>query len=76
MNINTLTTPLAIVIGAALIALAISSSAPTRYELFPIANSTNPAAWKLNKATGDVSLCATASGQNTEAGCSVKLKQF
>ncbi len=72
---NALTTPMAIIIGAGLLAIAIFLAAP-RYELFPIGNSTNPAAWKVNKLTGDVSLCATASGQNTEAGCSVKLKQF
>ena len=68
-------TPLAIIIGSAIIGGSIYLAAP-RYELFPIPNSANPAAWKVNKLNGEVSLCATASGENTSAGCSVQLKQF
>ncbi len=70
-----LSTPIAIIIGSGLIAASLFLAAP-RYEIYPIGNSNNPAAWKINKLTGDVSLCATATSADTQAGCSVKLKQY
>jgi len=68
-------TAIAIIVGSGIVATAIFLSAP-HYTLYPIANSTNPASWKINLQTGDISLCATAAGEGTEAGCSAHLKQF
>ena len=67
--------PISIIISGFIIALGSYLTAP-RYELLPIASSTNPAVWKIDRVNGNVSLCATASGKDTEAGCTAKLKQF
>lgn len=68
-------TPIALVIGFGLLAAAIFLASP-HYQMYPITSSTNPAAWRVNQLTGDVSLCASAAGEGTEAGCTAKLKQF
>ena len=67
--------PIAIVISGFLIAAGIYCSTP-RYEIITVPSSTNPAVWKLDRMNGDVSLCATSSGKDTESGCSAKMKQF
>jgi hypothetical protein len=66
---------IALIISGFLIAMGIYCSSP-RYELVTISNSSNPAAWKFDRFNGDVFLCATPSGKDSEAGCSAKLKQF
>ena len=65
---------IAIIVSGLFIAIGINYASP-RYEILPIATS-NPAVWKLDKFSGDVYLCATANGKDTESGCSKKLKQF
>jgi len=75
----TLTTQGAIVLGAVasalIIAIGISCASP-RYEILAIANSSNPAVWKLDRFNGDVFLCATPGSKDAESGCSAKMKQF
>ncbi|MBY0407948.1 MAG: hypothetical protein K2Q01_09670 [Rickettsiales bacterium] len=68
-------TPLAIIIGAGLIAAAMVISTP-HYTLIPIVGTANATSWKVNNLTGDVYICATPSGDQTQAGCSSKLTQF
>lgn len=68
-------TSIALIVCTVILALVINHVAP-RYEIIPVANSTNPAVWKLDRANGDVYLCATASSKEAESGCSVKMKQF
>ena len=75
MSLSSLTTPVAIVVAALLIAIGLSASTP-RYEVIAISNSANPAVWKFDRFNGDVFLCATAGSKEAESGCSVKLKQF
>ena len=72
---NHLSLPTSIIISGFIIAFSLYLTAP-RYELLPIPSSTNPAVWKIDRVNGNVSLCATASGKDTEAGCTAKLKQF
>lgn len=67
--------PLAIALAGLLVALGIYCASP-RYQILVVPTSSNPAVWKLDTRNGDVFLCATASGKDTESGCSTKMKQF
>lgn len=67
--------PIAIIVSSVLIAASLYCTTP-RYELIPVPTSANAAAWKIDRLNGDIYLCATAAGKDTESGCSAKLKQF
>jgi len=75
MNQNLITLPVAVVMGGFFIALGLYLAAP-RYSVVPISTSTNPAVWKLDLLNGNVFLCATGTGKDTQAGCTQKFKQF
>ena len=49
---------------------------PILHWVIAITNSSNATAWKINRLTGDVFICATPSGENTQAACSARLTQF
>ncbi len=65
----------AIALAGLFIAIALYCGGP-RYQLISVNNTTNPAVWKLDTHNGDLTLCATAAGKDTESGCSAKMKQF